>query len=113
MGTPIVSYHVEGLHTGMARQRAAGTACTGVSRALRKHGVEAAIFGSVPAAAGFHASAAHVLSRQAAEANAESARRTDLAGRAGRAAGLGAELTASTTSIAAGGTPRPPDARGA
>jgi hypothetical protein len=100
MGTPAVSYQTGGLRLGSSQQSAVSAACTAVREALTAHGIEAQMLGAVPGVAAFHAVLQHVLRRQAADAGTESARRSDLAGRAARVAGLGIELVGDTTAVA-------------
>ena len=100
MGAPAVSYQTGGLRVGSSQQSAVSAACTAVREALTAHGIEAPMLGEVPGAAAFHAVLQHVLRRQAADASTESARRSDLAGRAARAAVLGIELVGDTTAVA-------------
>jgi hypothetical protein len=100
MGTPAVIYQADGMRFGSDQQSAASAACTAVREALTAHGIGAPMLGVVPGVAAFHDVLQHVLRGQAADAGTESARRSDLAGRAARVAGLGIELVGDTTAVA-------------
>jgi hypothetical protein len=100
MGEPVMRYGADILRAGAGEQAGVSSAGAEVQQTLSGHGVELAMLGSVPAAAGFHVSLAHVTRRQAADAGTESTRRAELGQRATRTADLGARLTSDTTAIA-------------
>ena len=100
-----MSVDIDRLRDGSIQQAAASEAGALARRALAGHGIESSMLGAVPAAARFHATLAHVLVRQTADAGVESARRTDLAGRASRTAGLGVQLVGETTVAASSAVP--------
>jgi hypothetical protein len=100
-------YDAEILRAAAGEQAGVSSAGAGVQQALSAHGVELAMLGSVPAAAGFHASLAHVTRRQAGYAGTESTRRVQLGERATRTADLGARLTSDTTAVAGAATAAP------
>lgn len=98
--SPDMSYETGILVEAGTRQSGVAAASTEVRTAVTGHGVDLEMIGDVPAAAGFHRALISVVTRQAADADAESARRADLAARAGRSAGLGDGLTVATAELA-------------
>jgi hypothetical protein len=104
-----IDYRVAGLRGARDLHTAAAAASAAVGEALGRAGLQPAFFGTVPAAAGFHAVAADVVSRQQADADWESARRADLADRVDRAERLGVRLIADTVAIARSVAPAHPD----
>jgi uncharacterized membrane protein len=100
MPQPAVSYQVEGMGAGVGRHSAESATGARVPVALDGHGLGAGMLGTFPAVVAFHVTLVHVLARQSAGAGAEAARRSDLAGRAGRVSRLGAGLVDDSGSAA-------------
>jgi hypothetical protein len=82
-----------------------------VSDALTGITMSAAIFGGVPAAAGFHAAGVEVRDGRRRDAAAEAGRRHDLASRARCAAAIGDRLIVDTAALARAVAPVPPGDR--
>jgi hypothetical protein len=93
-------YDPGGLRLGADQHADTQAACAALGDVLAGIGLSAAIFGGVPAAAGFHAAAAGVRAGQLRDVAAEASRRGELAGRAGRAATDGERLTDDTAAVA-------------
>jgi hypothetical protein len=95
-----IGYDTDGLQRGSGLHTRARATCATVTQALAGITMSAAIFGAVPAAAGFHSAAAQTRDGQVRDADVEATRRGDLAGRAAGTAVSGAQLTADTTDLA-------------
>lgn len=100
MSGPIIGYHVSGLRVGADLHAEVQQSCAAIARGLGGLAIDAAIFGGVPAAAGFHAAALEVRDGQAVAAGREARRRAELTTRTRTVSAVGAELTAGTAAVA-------------
>jgi hypothetical protein len=69
-----IGYDTDGLQRGSGRHAQARTTCVSVTQALAGITMSAAIFGEVPAAAGFHSAAAQTRDGQIHDADLEATR---------------------------------------
>jgi hypothetical protein len=99
-----IGYDTDGLRRGSGGHTQARDACVTVGQALTGITMSSAIFGEVPAAAGFHRAAVETRDGQARGADAEAIRRGDLADRVAGTAATGDGLTTHTTDLARSGS---------
>jgi hypothetical protein len=100
MTGPNIGYESGELRRGSEHHDRARTACASIIKTLNGIGLSAAMFGDVPAAAGFHGAAAQVRTGQALASDVEAGRRQDLIARSAETAALGDGLVLDTTALA-------------